>query len=99
MYVCIYVFVEVSNVSSSSFKSKISGQRNAGFILFILLDSLLIRRRSFRGTVTFATAADVAVAVYGRGEFYSISERILFGNVNALSLSCNSTVSGSVFVV
>ena len=93
------MFVEVSNVSSSCFKSKILGRWNAGFILFIVLDNLLIGRCSFHDTETLAAAAAAAFAVYGRGEFWSISVSISFDDDDALSLSCNSTVSGSVFIV
>ena len=64
--VCMYVFVDVSNVSSLCFKSRMSGRRKADFILLILFVSRLIRRLSFRGSgiFTFAAAA-AAVAVYG----------------------------------
>ena len=67
--VWIYVFVDVSNVYSPCFKSRMSGLPNAGFILLILLVSLLIRCRSFLGSGKFTFAAVAAVvAVYGSGE-------------------------------
>ena len=99
--VWMYVFVDVSNVSSSCFKSRMSGRRNAGFILLILLVSLLIRRRSFRGSgmFTFAAAAAAAVAVYGNGECCRMSVSTFCGEGVALSIRSNSIVSGSVFVV
>ena len=97
--VWMYVFVDVSNVSSSCFKSRMSGRRNAGFILLILLVSLLIRRRSFLGNGTFTFAAAAAVAVYGNGECCRMSVSTFCGEGVALSIRSNSIVSGSVFVV
>ena len=98
--VCMYVFVDVSNVSSSCFKSRMSGRRKAGFILLILFVSLLIRCLSFRGSGMFTFAATAAaVAVYGNGECCRMSVSTFCGEGVALSIRSNSIVSGSVFVV
>ena len=60
---CICVFVDISNVSSLCFKSRISGRQKAGFILLILLVNLLIWRRFFLGIGTLTLVATTAVVV------------------------------------
>ena len=97
--VCMYVFVDVSNVSSSCFKSRMSGRRKAGFILLILFVSRLIRRLSFRGSGIFTFAAAAAVAVYGNGECCRMSVSTFCGEGVALSIRSNLIVSGFIFVV
>ena len=74
----MYVLVEVSNVSSLCFKSNMSGRLKTGFIMLILLYNLLIRCCWFLGAITLAAAA--AFAVYGSGECWSRSFKILFGD-------------------